>query len=208
MKPVSLALLLLGPLSAVADPVWVTGMPGSTDYPLNLVQAGAENGAPNYVCHSAYMDGVHPGKLLDGHCNIEFAGQELVRDTFEILTADSASVSWLQDEGGYATLESMPAGTENGQTLYACRAPVFIDGSDRGIHAGKVVPPNCNIPYGGGAYLAQNFETLVVRFDTPVAARKPAVPAIAPGKAAGRRVTADGRAAQGNSKVTLRARIR
>ena len=41
-----------------------------------------------------------------------------------------------------------------------------------------------------------------------VAARKPAVPAIAPGKAAGRRVTADGRAAQGNSKVTLRARIR
>lgn len=163
------------------------------EIPANAVWAGAEGNDQNYVCRASYMNGMHPGKLLAGHCNIEFAGQELVRDEFEILTADTPSVSWVEaaegsvPEGAYAT------GEENGSALFTCRAEVnHLDSLDRGLHAGKLIATNCNIPYGGGAYLSASYSILVIKLEDPVGVRGAHwVPVRAP--AIGNGYTADGR---------------
>ena len=172
MHALAFASLLLGPLAAFSDPMWVTGTAGSAEIPINAVWAGAENGDQNYVCRSAYENGLHPGKLLAGHCNIEFAGKEVVRDDFEVLTADSADVSWVEDSLGYAPALAFPAGEENGSALFACRAQVTnLDGIDRGVHAGKVVGGGCNIAYGGTGYIASTYAVLEIKMEEPVGLR-------------------------------------
>lgn len=203
MKSFRLAMLLAGQVAVVsagtayADPVWVIGTSGSTEVPLNSVYAGSENGAANYVCRASYLGGIHPGKLLSGHCNIEFAGQELVRDDFEILTAEEATVNWINDSVGFAPEFAFRAGEENGMSLYACRAQVALDETDRGLHAGKLIGENCNIPYGGGAYLSRSYAILVIKVEEPpVAVRKPMWKAARVPGVGGKGYSADGRALQ------------
>ena len=199
MKSVLFASLLLGPVGAfsgsvgVVDPAWVSGTPGGQEIPANAVWAGAEGNDQNYVCRASYMNGIHPGKLLAGHCNIEFAGQELVRDEFEVLTADTPSVSWVEDSIGYVPEGAFATGEENGSSLFTCRAEVnHLDSLDRGLHAGKLIATNCNIPYGGGAYLSSTYSILVIKLEDPVAVRGTRwVPARAPAMGTG--FTADGR---------------
>lgn len=204
------AAFLMGPLAAVSistaqtEASWLIGVSGSTEIPSGAVWAGSEAGAANYVCRAPYMGGIHPGKLLAGHCNIEFAGQELVRDDFEVLTAEESQIKWVPDSVGFVPPWSFSAGEENGMSLYACRAQVKLDETDRGEHAGKLVGENCNIPYGGGAYLSRDYAVLVIG-EPPVSARKPMwKPARAPFRGAAKGYSADGRDASLRSGAVLR----
>ncbi len=188
-----------------SDPAWVTGVPESQEIPANAVYSGAEIGVPNYVCHAPYMNGIHPGKLFAGHCNIEFAGQEMVRNDFEILTADAPTVSWVQDSVGFVPERAFASGEENGSPLYACRAQVNLDSLDRGLHGGKLIGENCNVPYGGGAYLAKIYEVLVIQIEEPVAVRKAYGNKV--GEAGNRTAAGAGFAADGRALPRLPAKV-
>jgi hypothetical protein len=157
--------LLLSPLFVHSDPEWVS-VP--SEVPANAVAAGTEANVPNYVCRSEYQGGVHPGKYFAGKCNIEFAGQEVVQETFEVLVADSGYFLWVPDSNGEVPVSGFQVGSENGTTLYSCRAEVYFPDSitDVGTHAGKLVADACNIPYGGVAYHSKQYQVLSTAPDT------------------------------------------
>ena len=46
--------------------------------------AGSEHGKPLYLCRAPHEGGVHPGKMLDGKCNIAYADLELELLSFEV----------------------------------------------------------------------------------------------------------------------------
>jgi len=55
--------------------------------PTNAVKGGVDqNGkVPLYICRAHHINGVHPGKLLNGKCNIGWGGSEVVLHRFEVL---------------------------------------------------------------------------------------------------------------------------
>lgn len=63
---------------------WRTPKPGRI--PRNAVQGGFENGQPLYICHAQYrFHGVHPGKVVDGACNIGYGGREIRLEQYQVL---------------------------------------------------------------------------------------------------------------------------
>jgi hypothetical protein len=50
----------------------------------NTVVGGFENGHPLFVCLADYR-GQHPGKLVDGTCNIGWGGRERRVHNFQLL---------------------------------------------------------------------------------------------------------------------------
>lgn len=153
------------PSLAAKDPAWILG---NGEIPVGAVYAGSENDFNYYVCRGEHMNGLHPGKLHAGKCNIEFNFGEVVLDNYEVLLEESDRVRWVPDSLGAAPPDAFPVGSEDGSTLYSCAAEVWqkdengtVIGS-LGIHAGKMRAANCNIPYGGGAYLTDRYAVLVL----------------------------------------------
>jgi uncharacterized protein DUF3421 len=52
----------------------------------NTVVGGFEKGHKLYVCVANYR-GQHPGKLIDGKCNIGYGGREMMIDDFQLLVS-------------------------------------------------------------------------------------------------------------------------
>jgi hypothetical protein len=55
------------------------------EIPPNAVAGGFEDGHPLYLCHGSYEDGVHPGKIVAGNCNIGFGGSEIELHDYKVL---------------------------------------------------------------------------------------------------------------------------
>ena len=50
--------------------------------------AGQEHGQPLYLCQAEYNGGLHPGKVIGGHCDISFAGKEIPIASYRVLYAE------------------------------------------------------------------------------------------------------------------------
>lgn len=111
--------------------------------------AGWESGRTLPVCRASHAQGVHPGKVVDGKCNIGWGGKELSLSDFEVLTGGG---SW-RPKG---TAGAFVAGSENGQPLLLCLASVRGGG-----HPGKVVAGKCNIGYGGAELAFDQYQVFV-----------------------------------------------
>lgn len=133
-------------------PVWVR--PGG---PLeNVFFGGHENGAPLPLCRAVYQGGTHPGKVVNGRCNIGWGGKEVSTVDYEIATR-VRHAAWLRAEGGQVPVGAFPYGQERERWLYVCRAPY---GS--GVHPGKLVNSTCNFGYGGQEVRSPSYEILVI----------------------------------------------
>ena len=66
----------------------------SGSIPANAVNGGQEPGRTLFVCRGAFNGGIHPGKLVDGRCNIGWGGGEHQLSSFEIL-AGSSDMKWV-----------------------------------------------------------------------------------------------------------------
>ena len=57
--------------------------------PAGAIRGGVDqNGTvPLYICRAHYINGVHPGKVLNGRCNIGWGGDEIVLRHFEVLVS-------------------------------------------------------------------------------------------------------------------------
>lgn len=146
--------------------------------PENALVGGTEPGrAALYVCRVNAHGGVHPGKIVDKHCNISWGGKEELHQTYEVLT--NCPGRWAPFQTGWKVgvnlsingdlsvgpfvgpgqkpdpgnlSQGLVVGKEaDGTPLVLCKAKYFPDlmGHPKGAHPGKIVKGNCNFAYGG-----------------------------------------------------------
>jgi len=137
--------------------VWVAA---SESIPQNAVEAGNENGTPNYVGQAMMANGsVHPGKVFGQEggllCNYGYGGEEIVeKSNYNILTQVPVQLEWVPYAGSIPA-GAVSGGNERGTDLLVCRTNY-----KGAMHPGKVVGANCNIGWGGKEVVARNYELL------------------------------------------------
>lgn len=138
------------------QPTWVEMMRGYA-IPYNVVVGGFDPAerVNLYVCRGNYGGGIHPGKLIDGMCNISWGGMEVRLDRYQVLVS-SYQLSWMPGNDGYVPPNAIPGGGENGHALYICQARFR-----GGMHTGKLTEQTCNIGWGGREILIPNYNVLV-----------------------------------------------
>jgi hypothetical protein len=166
---------------ANADPaggaIWFTGQatPGSAeaDAPFrwqdpataaahgfaNAAVGGREGGTALYICRAATSDGIHPGKVVSGKCNIGWNGKELSLDRYELLVntrPDSAGAyvqRWSAPGAGVVGYAGGTLANAGNAVLRICRG-----GYNGGIHPGKEWQGKCYIGWGGKEVPLPNYE--------------------------------------------------
>ncbi len=153
---------------------WVDADNG--DIPKQAIMAANSNGNKVYICHTEYLQGVHPGQLTDKGCLISYGGRAITQTHYQVLTGNAA-VKWQPASALQAYLQPyMPfnamvvisppsnvngspvqGGYEPDHALYICRA-IF----NNEIHVGKTfgLGRNCNIGVDGAEVLVPTFEVL------------------------------------------------
>jgi hypothetical protein len=122
--------------------------------PRNAVVGGQEGGRILYICQSPYMGGMHPGKLVDGRCNITYAGREIPQTSFRILVGKG--VHWMRSYSGEMAAGMVQGGDEKGRPLFICQAKI-----GRNMHPGKVVEDHCNVGFAGREVEKMDYRVLV-----------------------------------------------
>lgn len=61
-------------LTATANPSFSLNTTGNGD---KFIVGAESNGQPLYLCSGAYQNGTHPGKIVNGKCNITYGGSEV-----------------------------------------------------------------------------------------------------------------------------------
>lgn len=139
------------------DLYWVAMEPGQ-DVPNNAVVGGSQYNPSStfYVCHANYHGGTHPGKYLNGNCNISWGGREVViSQGYEILVSRS-SLGWTSASNGSIPDNAIEGGYEGNNPLYVCQANYR-----NGTHTGKIIGRNCNFGWGGKEVMSTNYNVLV-----------------------------------------------
>lgn len=138
------------------DPYW-NNMVSNRPIPPYAIDGGREPNAPYplYICHGYYHNGVHPGKLLAGHCNITWDGREIRLSNYQILES-RVPLHWIPASNGYIPPNAVTGGKEYNRPLYICQA--FYNG---GFHPGKIVGHYCNISYAGNEISIPDYKVLV-----------------------------------------------
>jgi len=126
--------------------------------PMNAVIGGYQPRprATLYVCRAFYQNGMHPGKLFNGRCNIGWGGSEIVMSDYQVLVA-RGSLNWVPARQGYVPTNAVQGGDNgDGTPLYVCQ--INYRG---GTHPGKIVGRNCNIGWGGREVVSPFYNVLV-----------------------------------------------
>jgi hypothetical protein len=116
---------------------------------------GSEAGKGLAICRAAFQGGVHPGKVVNGKCNIGWGGREYTIAVYEVLVSNNAKLAWA---AGPEAARMVQGGQENGKGLYVCRAAY-----QNGFHPGKIVNGKCNFGWGGGEIIMPSFQVLVLQ---------------------------------------------
>lgn len=132
---------------------WLPAINGQI--PAGAVAGGAEPGRTLYICRGWHQGGLHPGKVVEGRCNIGYGGNEFALTSFELLV--NTNLLWIPYPGVIPP-GALVGGQENDRVLYVCRAA-----HSGGVHPGKVIAGNCNIGFGGQELSIPVFEIALVR---------------------------------------------
>lgn len=117
---------------------------------------GQEPGRQLPICRAAYNNGVHPGKVVAGKCNIGWGGKEIVLTSYQAMVTDPKAVRWVPSAGGQLPAGAIIGGEEPGRQLPICRGAY-----DNGVHPGKVVAGKCNFGWGSKEIVLTSYEVLV-----------------------------------------------
>lgn len=121
--------------------------------PRQAVVGGYERGAPLYICHAQYGNGMHPGKVVGPNCNITFDGHEIPMPRYQVLVSETPP-HWLNANGNIPPV-AIKGGHENGQPVFICQADYA-----GGVHPGKLILNVCVIGYGGSEVSLANYRLL------------------------------------------------
>jgi len=138
---------------------WISASDGQT--PAGSLKGGEErDGTPLFVCRAKYRNGLHPGKLIGKNCNITYGGTQIVVSSYEVLT-NVKNPDWQFASNGQIFEGTVQGGQELDRRLFICRVPF-----NGGLHPGKVIARNCNIPFEGTEIVASDYELLVSASNT------------------------------------------
>ena len=168
--PVAAPLLLLWVGSAeAANLAWIPydEQKNGGEVPMNAVPGGNEaRGAPLYICRAKRDDGIHPGKVFDGKCNVPWGGSEVVASEYQLLvTTGKVDLVW---RSGGDLRSAVVGGQVGNKLLRVCRVAHRAGGiagwlsTDLGTHPGKLANGRCYFSYGGGELVRSDFEFLSV----------------------------------------------
>ena len=115
----------------------------------NVAVGGHEGSTPLYICRGATDDGIHPGKLVGGKCNIGWGGKEVSLDRYELLVnarPDGAGAYVQRWSAPGAGVVGYAGGrlANGGAAIRICRASY-----NGGVHPGKEWQGKCHIGWGG-----------------------------------------------------------
>ncbi len=122
----------------------------------NVLAGGREaNGTALPVCMARHANGLHPGKVVKGNCNIGYGGKELYKKSYRVLVGTKAQVQWKPAtfRGKYIS-----GGYEGKDSRLVCRAKY-----KGGVHPGKLVNRKCNIGWGGKEIVLGDYELLFLK---------------------------------------------
>jgi hypothetical protein len=138
---------------------WAAAVGG--EIPDGAIAAGNEaDKTPFFIARGKLNGGLHIGKIRKnfGGAHISYAGQEIVVDSYEVLTGPANRLTWTDASEGTIPSKAIPCGYESdGTALYAARASY-----GGGLHPGKISPilKQAHIPYGGKEVLAPTYQIL------------------------------------------------
>lgn len=121
--------------------MWVT-LDANEHIPAYAIVGGQQPGYTQYVCRGRYANGMHPGKLIAGKCNIGWGGREIELSHYQVLVSKQ-QLGWVSADHGRIPAGAIVGGYENSVTLYICQARY-----QGGWHSGKVIGDACNIGWG------------------------------------------------------------
>jgi hypothetical protein len=144
------------------------------EIPADAVIGGKDaDGSDLFVAHANYIGNWHPGKARKSwnNAHIEYGGQELSIDNFEVLVGNNG-LGWTSVSGGNMPENAFYGGHENERNLYICRCE--YEGTTQ---LGKTWQGNtsCNIGYGGRGINVPSYEVLVHSANAPNLAVSPSV---------------------------------
>jgi DM9 repeat len=125
--------------------------------PMNAVQGGFQPHPRSslFVCRASYMNGMHPGKVFKGLCNISWGGREIPIRDYQVLVSNGP-LSWQPGQYGSLPANAIQGGDYDGGPLYICQT---VYGG--GTHPGKLVNGTCNIGWGGREVASSYYNVLV-----------------------------------------------
>ena len=179
---------VLAATAAQADVQWVRpGAPLPAGYAFVTVGVEANNvnaGTILFVCRASFQQGIHPGKVIGGKCNIGYGGREHALSPYEMAVASPSSHYWGRPGEGATPIAG---GREGGRPLVICRtehrsSPDGRNFLSHGLHSGKVIGRNCHFGYGGQEIINANYEVLyqtTTQASAPPAAAPASPPAVA-----------------------------
>jgi hypothetical protein len=109
-----------------------------------------------YICRAEYENGMHPGKVVAGNCNISWGGEEIILPYYQVLVSRQP-LGWISANYGQVPMNAVAGGYQTDGTLYICRA--HYHGGD---HPGKVVGQSCNFGWGGREMSTRHYQVLVM----------------------------------------------
>jgi hypothetical protein len=129
---------------------WQDAATATTQGFASVAVGGQEGGTTLYLCRAAASDGIHPGKLVGGKCNIGWNGEELSLDRYELLvntrpeSAGAYVQRWSAPGAGVTAYAGGMLASAGNAALRICRG-----GYNGGIHPGKEWQGKCYIGWGG-----------------------------------------------------------
>lgn len=125
--------------------------------PMNAVVGGGQPSprATLYICRAEYRNGLHPGKLYKGRCNIGWGGREVSLTDYQVLTSN-VDLNWIADSFGHIPNGAIEGGEADNTPLFICQARYH-----GGMHPGKIWGENCNIGWGGDEITLRHYNVLV-----------------------------------------------
>lgn len=137
-----------------SDPRWIKSNV-SLPVPRYAVVGGTEPGRLLFICRVPYNGSLHPGKLVEGRCNISYFGREIALNSYEMLVSRS-HLSWVSASYGYVPDGAIVGGHQNHTPVYICQAEF-----NHGLHPGKLVDQGCHITWGGREIEVSDYNVLV-----------------------------------------------
>ena len=139
---------------------WISAKDGVV--PNNSIVGGEEPGRPLYVCRTKIQQDKLPGKLIAGFaCYVAAGGGEIPSKNYEALVGNNCPIKWVSAINGVISGDALPGGTEDGQTVFICRAKITVGAG--GVHIGRTgwtTDHKCLISYGNKQYSYDAFEVL------------------------------------------------